>query len=132
MYLTRHKTSNSDETEITFPMLECWNPMTKVAIRLTTEERQAILAETRIAKTKKLGPRLEAAVGAGRDLELTVHEWGMVCLALCGAMAQSKVKISRHLLQIAEKIIDGMSDALGIAAPDGSNRDVRSHWKEIE
>lgn len=88
-----------------------YDPMTKVVIRLTAEERQAILAETRIAKTKKLRPRLEAVVGAGQDLDLTVHEWGMVCLALCEAMVHSKAKISRHLLQIAKKIIYDMSEA---------------------
>ena len=109
-----------------------YNPMTKVAIRLTAEERQVILAETRIAKTKKLRPRLEAAVGAGQDHDLTVHEWGMVCLALCGATAHSKVKIRRQLLQIAEKIVCDLSEALGIAAPDDNNRDVRSLLNEVE
>ena len=31
MYLTSHKTSSSDDSDITFPKLECWNPVTKVA-----------------------------------------------------------------------------------------------------
>ncbi len=31
MYLTRHKTASSDDSEISFPVRECWNPMTKVA-----------------------------------------------------------------------------------------------------
>jgi len=69
-----------------------YDPMTKVAIRLTTEERQEILAETRIAKTKKLRPRLEAVVGPGQNLELTVHEWGWSVSACVGrwTIARSK------------------------------------------
>lgn len=31
MHLSRHKTASSDEAEISFPVRECWNPMTKVA-----------------------------------------------------------------------------------------------------
>lgn len=31
MYLTRHRSSASGETGVSFPKLECWNPMTKVA-----------------------------------------------------------------------------------------------------
>ena len=31
MQLTPHRTAASDSTGISFPRLECWNPMTKVA-----------------------------------------------------------------------------------------------------
>lgn len=31
MNLTRYRTAASDVSELSFPMLECWNPMTKVA-----------------------------------------------------------------------------------------------------
>ena len=43
MYLTRHKTSPSDETEISFPMLECWNPMTKVATIAAQVDQRRVL-----------------------------------------------------------------------------------------
>ena len=31
MYLSRHRTTSSDESRVSFPVRECWNPMTKVA-----------------------------------------------------------------------------------------------------
>ncbi len=43
MYLTRHKTSSSGETDITFPMLECWNPMTKVATIAAQVDQRRVL-----------------------------------------------------------------------------------------
>ena len=43
MYLTRHKTSSSGETDITFPMLECWNPMTKVATIAAQVDQKRVL-----------------------------------------------------------------------------------------
>jgi hypothetical protein len=43
MYLTRHKVSTSDETEISFPMLECWNPMTKVASIAAQVDQRRVL-----------------------------------------------------------------------------------------
>lgn len=43
MYLTRHKTSSSGESEITFPMLECWNPMTKVATIAAQVDQKRVL-----------------------------------------------------------------------------------------
>ncbi len=54
MYLTRHKISNSDETEITFPMLECWNPMTKVAsIAAQVDQRRVLCKITMEVLQKK-------------------------------------------------------------------------------
>lgn len=31
MNLSRKRSSSADDNEITFPLLECWNPMTRVA-----------------------------------------------------------------------------------------------------
>lgn len=43
MHLTRHKTSSSGDTDITFPMLECWNPMTKVATIAAQVDQKRVL-----------------------------------------------------------------------------------------
>ena len=31
MYMSQYKSAATDESTISFPLLECWNPMTKVA-----------------------------------------------------------------------------------------------------
>ena len=31
MYMSRYKSSGADDNTITFPLLECWNPVSKVA-----------------------------------------------------------------------------------------------------
>lgn len=31
MYMSRYKSADADSSVITFPLLECWNPVTKVA-----------------------------------------------------------------------------------------------------
>ncbi len=54
MYLTRHKTSNSDETEITFPMLECWNPMTKVASIAAQVDQRRVLCKITMEVLQKV------------------------------------------------------------------------------
>ncbi len=61
MYLTRHKTSNSDETEITFPMLECWNPMTKVASIAAQVDQRRVLCKITLEVLQK---RFQASVDA--------------------------------------------------------------------
>jgi hypothetical protein len=61
MYLTRHKTSNSDETEITFPMLECWNPMTKVASIAAQVDQRRVLCKITMEVLQK---RFQASVDA--------------------------------------------------------------------
>lgn len=53
MYLTRHKTSSSGETEITFPMLECWNPMTKVATIAAQVDQKRVLCRISIEVLQK-------------------------------------------------------------------------------
>ena len=61
MYLTRHKISNSDETEITFPMLECWNPMTKVASIAAQVDQRRVLCKITLEVLQK---RFQASVDA--------------------------------------------------------------------
>ena len=53
MYLTRHKTSSSDKTEITFPMLECWNPMTKVATIAAQVDQRRVLCKISMETLQK-------------------------------------------------------------------------------
>ena len=53
MYLTRHKTSPTGETEITFPMLECWNPMTKVATIAAQVDQRRVLCRISLELLKK-------------------------------------------------------------------------------
>ncbi len=45
MYLTRHKTSSSDESDISFPLLECWNPMTKMASIAAQVDQRRVLCK---------------------------------------------------------------------------------------
>jgi len=43
MYLTRRRASSSEETGISFPRLECWNPMTKVATVAAEVNKKRVL-----------------------------------------------------------------------------------------
>ena len=43
MYLSRHKTTSSNETEISFPVRECWNPMTNVATITAEVDKRRIV-----------------------------------------------------------------------------------------
>lgn len=43
MRLTRHRPPPSDQTEISFPLLECWNPMTKVATIAAEVNKRRVL-----------------------------------------------------------------------------------------
>ena len=54
MYLTRHKTSSSDETEVSFPMLECWNPMTKVASIAAQVDQRRVLCKISMETLQKI------------------------------------------------------------------------------
>jgi hypothetical protein len=92
-----------------------YDPMTNVSIALTAEELQAIITETRIANTKRVRPRLEA-VAEGKATDLSVDEWGTVCLALCGAKTED-AQVRKHLLCTALRIANGLAGALDIAAP---------------
>jgi len=43
MNVKRPKISDSDETEISFPLLECWNPMTKTATIAAEVNKKRVL-----------------------------------------------------------------------------------------
>jgi hypothetical protein len=43
MNLTRYRSPTSDETEISFPALECWNPMTEVATIAAQVNKKRVL-----------------------------------------------------------------------------------------
>ncbi len=97
-----------------------YDSQSTVAIHLTLGELDAILTKTRIARTKKLRPQLEATVSSQRDCDLSIHEWGQVILSLCGAKQETHV--CKHLMTIARKIAVHLSEALGIDAPEGGSR----------
>ena len=93
-----------------------YDPTTVVPIHLAADELGAILTEATIAKTKKLRPRLEAMADEGKAIELDIHDWSMILLALCGTRAREKV-VCKHSLGIARRIADHLAEALGIDAP---------------
>jgi len=93
-----------------------YDPMTVVPIHLAADELEAILTETTIARTKKLRPRLEAMAAEGKAVELDIHDWSKVLLALCGTRAREKA-VCKHSLGIARRIADHLAEALGIDAP---------------
>jgi hypothetical protein len=93
-----------------------YDPMTTVAIRLTADEVEAILTKTRIAKTKKLRPRLEAMVAEGRAIELDIHDWSNVVSSLCGPKV-GRESVHRQLLGLARRIANELAEALGIDPP---------------
>jgi len=107
-----------------------YDPVSTVAIHLTLGELEAILTKTRIARTKKLRPQLEATVSSQRDCDLSIHEWGQVMLSLCGAKVEARVH--KHLTTIARKIAVPLSEALGIDAPEGGSRAARFWSPETE
>jgi hypothetical protein len=47
-HLTRKQTPPTEPTEITFPMLECWNPMTKVATIAAQVDKRRVLCRISI------------------------------------------------------------------------------------
>lgn len=53
MHLARHKTTSSDKTEISFPLLECWNPMTKVATIAAEVDKKRILCRISLEVLRK-------------------------------------------------------------------------------
>ncbi len=68
MYLTRHKASTSDETEISFPMLECWNPMTKVAsIAAQVDQRRVLCRISMEVLQKKFHASTDEPMRAVRE-----------------------------------------------------------------
>lgn len=93
-----------------------YDPMTVVSIQLTAEELEAILTTTEIAKTKKLRPRLEAMAVEAWAVELDIHEWSRVLLALCGGRPKERAGC-KHLLRMAKRIANHLAEALGIDPP---------------
>ena len=53
MYLTRHKSPSSDESNISFPILECWNPMTKVATIAAQVDKRRVLCRVSMEVLQK-------------------------------------------------------------------------------
>jgi len=53
MRLTRHRTPTSNETEISFPLLECWNPLTKVATIAAEVNKQRVLCRVSFEVLRK-------------------------------------------------------------------------------
>jgi hypothetical protein len=93
-----------------------YDPTTVVSIRLAAEELKAILAQTDIAKTKKLHPRLGAMAAEGTSIDLDIHDWSTVLFALCGTRVK-ETPDRKHLLRTAMRIANQLADALGIAPP---------------
>ena len=93
-----------------------YDPTTVVPVQLTAEELEAILTKTEIAKTKKLRPTLAAMAVEGRMVELDIHEWSRVLLALCGGSTRGTAG-HKSLLRMAKKIADHLAEALEIDGP---------------
>jgi len=93
-----------------------YGPETVVPIHLAAEELDAILTQTRIARTKKLRPRLEAMAAEGRASELDINDGSGVVLALCGAKV-GKQSAHKRMLKIGRRIADHLAETLGIDGP---------------
>lgn len=98
-----------------------YDPTTVVSVLMTAEEMAAILTQTKIANTKKLRPRLESMAAECKAIELGVHEWSLVLMALCGASAK-EMAVRKHQLRTAAKIANQLSESLGIAPPSWRSR----------
>ncbi len=93
-----------------------YDPTTAVPIQLTAEELKAILTKAEIAKTKVLRPQLEAMAAESHVIELDIHEWSRVLLALCGGRMKETAGRNR-LLGMAKRIANHLAEVLGIDAP---------------
>jgi hypothetical protein len=103
-----------------------YDPMSTVTIALTTEELEAICTQTRIAKTKKLRPRLEAIAVAGQAADLRVSDWADIMLALCGGLGRPEPRIQKYLLMLAGRIATKLAEALPIVGPPWAN----GRWRD--
>lgn len=92
-----------------------FDPMSTVAIHLTDEELQLILTETYVARTKKLRPQLEAMVGRQPDIELSIHDWGLITSSLCAAGAGARAR--KRAMTLAGSIARSLAEAVGFEAP---------------
>jgi hypothetical protein len=94
-----------------------YDPMSTVAIALTAGELDAIITQTRIARTKKLRPRLEAIAAAGAATDLPVSEWAEIMLALCGGLGRPEPSLRKYLLMLAGRIATKLAEVLPIDSP---------------
>ena len=53
MQLSRRRAASDDDNEITFPRLECWNPMTKVATIAAEMNKRRILCRVPLDVLRK-------------------------------------------------------------------------------
>lgn len=53
MNLTRYRTPTTDSDEISFPILECWNPITKVATIAAEVNKTRVLCRVSLAVLQK-------------------------------------------------------------------------------
>lgn len=53
MYLSRNRASASDGTDISFPLLECWNPLTKVATIAAQVNKRRVLCRISMETLQK-------------------------------------------------------------------------------
>ncbi|MGA2034618.1 MAG: hypothetical protein ABSG68_20415 [Thermoguttaceae bacterium] len=93
-----------------------YEPTTVVSTRLATDELEAILTKTNIARTKKRRPRLEAMAVENKTIDLEVTEWSSVLLSLCGPKVDGD-SAHRRLLGIARRIANQLAEALEIDGP---------------
>jgi hypothetical protein len=94
-------------------------PETIVSLRLLADELEAILTQTRIAKTKKLRPRMEAMAAEGKTIDLEISDWSRIILALCAPKVDGE-SARRHLRKMATGIANQLAEALGIDPPSFS------------
>jgi len=92
------------------------DPERPVPISLATDELEAILTQTDIAKTKKLRPRMEAMAAEGKTIDLEISEWSRIILALCGPKSK-KESDHRRLLKIAVEIANRLAERLHVEPP---------------
>lgn len=93
-----------------------YDPGTIVSLRLSADELKAILTRTRIAKTKKLRPRLEAMAAKGEAIELDITVWSSVVSALCGPTVDVAA-VRKQMLKMATRIANQLAEALNIEPP---------------
>ena len=56
-----------------------------------------------------------------KAIELDIHEWSRILLALCGTSAQD-MPVRKQLLRVAKRIASQLADALEIAPPSLHSR----------
>jgi hypothetical protein len=93
-----------------------YEPTSVVSIHLTTDELDAILTKTDIAKKRKLRPRLEALAAENKPIILEITEWSSVLLSVCWPETHEE-SVRRHFHDIGRRIAAQVAQALGIDGP---------------